>query len=100
MSNQKSFEEWWEQDSGWGGEMLAEGHLAKAAWEASKQSTQWIPVSERLPEPRQEVLVFCDGSECAGIAWKHTGEGWCVPEPQAVGADSITYWQPLPRPPE
>jgi hypothetical protein len=29
------FEEWWEKESGWGGEMLAEGQLAKAAWTAA-----------------------------------------------------------------
>lgn len=30
-----TFEEWWEKESGWGGEMLAEGSLAKAAWNAA-----------------------------------------------------------------
>ena len=26
------FDNWWENHSGWGGERLAEYHLAKAAW--------------------------------------------------------------------
>lgn len=30
-----TFEDWWETESGWGGEMLAEGNLAKAAWNAA-----------------------------------------------------------------
>ena len=30
-----SFEDWWEKESGWGGELLAEGHLAKSAWNAA-----------------------------------------------------------------
>ena len=30
-----TFEEWWETESGWGGELLAEGSLAKAAWNAA-----------------------------------------------------------------
>ena len=27
-----TFDEWWEKESGWGGEKLAEYHLAKEAW--------------------------------------------------------------------
>ena len=30
-----TFDEWWNKESGWGGEMLAEGNLAKAAWNAA-----------------------------------------------------------------
>lgn len=30
-----NFEEWWENESGWGGDMLAEGQLAKEAWNAA-----------------------------------------------------------------
>lgn len=30
-----TFEEWWEKDSGWGGVLLAEGKLARAAWNAA-----------------------------------------------------------------
>lgn len=29
------FEEFWENESGWGGEMLSEGVLAKDAWNAA-----------------------------------------------------------------
>ncbi len=29
-----NFKEWWEKESGWGGEMLSEGALAEAAWNA------------------------------------------------------------------
>jgi hypothetical protein len=48
-----TFDEWWEKESGWGGEMLAEGNLAKAAWNAAQEYTEpSIPVSEleELPE--------------------------------------------------
>ena len=30
-----TFEEWLDKESGWGGEMLDEGNLAKAAWDAA-----------------------------------------------------------------
>lgn len=30
-----TFEEWLENESGWGGVLLAEGQLAKAAWNAA-----------------------------------------------------------------
>jgi hypothetical protein len=29
------FKEWWEKESGWGGELLSEGYLAEAAWNAA-----------------------------------------------------------------
>jgi len=27
-----TFDEWWDQESGWDGERLAEYHIARAAW--------------------------------------------------------------------
>ncbi len=35
-----TFQEWWETESGWGGEVLSEGHLAQAAWEAGKLAAE------------------------------------------------------------
>lgn len=29
------FLEWWENKSGWGGELLSEGNLARSAWKAA-----------------------------------------------------------------
>ena len=61
---------------------------------------KWVSVKDRLPEARHEVIVWCEGAECAGLAWRHEGSDfWYVPEPQAIGYDSITHWMPLPEAP-
>lgn len=76
---------------------------------------QWIPVSERLPEPLENVLI------CVPTIREHNKEesfhfevGWYVPADPADddGADSfdtesdcyvveeVTHWRPLPAPPK
>ena len=48
------FEDWWEDDSGWGGYMMAEGNLAKDAWDRSRGCVaedivkQITPIMEEL----------------------------------------------------
>ena len=69
-----TFEEWWENHSGWGGEMLAEGQLAQSAWNAStSEAKERIADLERqLAEKQAEIDRF-----------KATPDGgwfgmWCV----------------------
>ena len=70
---------------------------------AAPAADAWIPVSERLPESGEPVQVWCEGAEQPGLAWisRHadwSGE-WVIPEPQAIGYESITHWMPLPAGP-
>ena len=63
---------------------------------------RWIPVTERLPEDRSDVLVVAYWHERWGVYM-----GWCAPERVAwsvhigIGDRSdiaVTHWMPLPEP--
>lgn len=68
------------------------------------QVPHWIPVEERLPEDRGDVLVAAYWHERWGVYM-----GWCAPERAAwsvhIGIGdrndvAVTHWMPLPEPPE
>lgn len=83
--------------------------LREAAALVTKESAgllerRWIPVEERLPEDRSDVLVVAYWHERWGAYM-----GWCAPERAAwsvhvgIGDRSdiaVTHWMPLPEPPE
>ena len=62
---------------------------------------EWIPVTERLPEKGEEVLVFDTRENWTGFAWLRPDETWT-----ALGFDfpfdlgEVTHWMPLPQPPK
>lgn len=76
---------------------------------------KWIPVTERLPELCQNVLVS-DGKG-SGEGWRdrydwhdqnredvvytspQPRDFWCIPGCK-VDEDHVTHWMPLPEPPE
>ena len=82
-------------------------HIAALQQEIEKlrgQVPRWIPVEERLPEDRSDVLVAAYWHERWGVYM-----GWCAPERAAwsvhvgIGDRSdiaVTHWMPLPEPPE
>lgn len=70
----------------------------------AQDRTRWIPVTERLPEDRSNVLVVAYWYERWGVYM-----GWCAPERAewsvhvGIGDRSdvaVVYWMPLPEPPE
>ena len=83
--------------------------LREAAALVTKESAEllerrWIPVEERLPEDRSDVLVVAYWHERWGAYM-----GWCAPERAKwsvhVGIGdrddvAVTYWMPLPEPPK
>ena len=83
--------------------------LREAAALVAKESAEllerwWIPVENRLPEDRSDVLVVAYWHERWGAYM-----GWCAPERAAwsvhvgIGDRSdiaVTHWMPLPEPPE
>lgn len=81
-------------------QMMAEAYEA----EVTKQC--WIPVTERLPEYMENVLVT-DGV-FSGMGWrdyydchgtKPREDYWIAPSTN-VNELGITHWMPLPQPPE
>ena len=83
--------------------------LREAAALVAKESAellerQWIPVAERLPKDRSDVLVVAYWHERWGVYM-----GWCAPERAQwsvhIGIGdrndvAVTHWMPLPEPPE
>ena len=71
---------------------------------ALRERQRWIPVAERLPEDRSNVLVVAYWHERWGVYM-----GWCAPERAewcvhiGIGDRSdvaVTHWMPLPDAPE
>lgn len=83
--------------------------LREAAALVTKESAEllerrWIPVEERLPEDRSNVLVVAYWHERWGVYM-----GWCAPGYKKwyvhIGIGdrndvSVTHWMPLPEPPK
>ena len=70
----------------------------------AQERQRWIPVEERLPEDRSDVLVVAYWHERWGVYM-----GWCAPERAEwsvhIGIGdrddvAVTYWMPLPEPPK
>ena len=83
---------------------LREASALLAKESAELLERRWIPVTERLPEDRSDVLVVAYWHERWGVYM-----GWCAPERVAwsvhigIGDRSdiaVTHWMPLPEPPK
>lgn len=64
---------------------------------------KWIPVTERLPEDRQSVLVHRDDGGIFIFEYfttSPTDECWIDDHLNVYSAYSVTHWMPLPEPPK
>lgn len=69
--------------------------LAALSW------ARWIPVAERLPEDRQDVLVLTDDNDCSTGRWNEAVKRWDIKySNQQFFRTYFVYWMPLPPAPE
>lgn len=78
--------------------------VCNLAIKALEQEPRWIPVTERLPEDRELLLVTAYWHETYQVmvgAYFGNGDWWCAPwnntsEPQQLL--KVKAWMPLPEP--
>ena len=90
------------------------GKLRDAAADVTRLAAEaaverdWISVEERLPENDGDVLAIVSGYPTPNITLEDVlvvaafceGEGWYIEEYPDWDNPIITYWMPLPEPPE
>jgi hypothetical protein len=78
------------------GEVLARGiaDIIRIATEPD-----WIPVTERLPEPWVVVIVCTDDDDEADVGCVDALKHWRNPHTGDMAVGSVTHWMPLPAPP-
>ena len=72
-------------------------HGYEKGYEAGKP--KWIPVSDRLPEPGDYVMV-CDIREDWISLCEFSGDAWYDFGCKMWDIDEVTHWMPLPEPPK
>ena len=64
----------------------------------SENPNKWIPVSERLPEVRQNVLCQCQGNLYSVLWLNHEGDWECIYPRTTYMQSFVIAWMPLPSP--
>ena len=72
-------------------------HETAAAW--NQRAPRWIPVSERLPDTADTVLVWEAMAGEMLVGWKGK-TNWAVVGEDKGDEINITHWKPLPTPPK
>ena len=59
---------------------------------------EWIPVTERLPEEKQSVLVWCPQYKNIYCAYLEKEQWWIFGAFVQIVPNEVIAWQPLPEP--
>lgn len=83
--------------------------LAWRAWKAGVQAVmnkgrfigEWVKCSERMPMACRDVIIITDKDMVSRVAWfNDRNDAWYVTGVGWFSRDEVTYWMPLPEPPE
>lgn len=88
---------------------MAEINIEKMAQNVAEKAIQelmdngvfvgrWIPVSERLPEDRQSVLVWCPQYKNIYCAYLEKEQWWIFGAFVQIVPNEVVAWMPLPLP--
>lgn len=71
----------------------------REAAEVARETSPWIPVTERSPEPGQHVMTWRKGCDFSAWPARYLRGGFHDPV-FGEGMGRVTHWMPLPPPPE
>jgi hypothetical protein len=60
---------------------------------------RWIPVTDRLPERNEKVLVVDEGGVNIGSYSPMLDDWWSLHGDAMAPGPKVTHWMPLPEPP-
>ena len=72
--------------------------LVADAIKALEQEPRWIPVSERLPEEKRAVLVWCPQYKNIYCAYLEKEQWWIFGAFVQIVLNEVMAWKPLPEP--
>ena len=64
----------------------------------NREKGEWIPVSERLPEERRSVLVWCPRYKNIYCAYLEKEQWWIFGAFVQIVPNEVIAWTPLPEP--
>lgn len=69
--------------------------------EAERRESEWIKVTDMLPEKKQDVLIWFDrfGGDIGIGWWSKDCEAWFMNGGMML-CYNVTHWMPLPQPPK